>query len=91
MNSTDPAVFEAVPEVLSTDLGNEMVLIEGSTGATFRLNSSARHLWLALPASGQELAQQLIAAYGVAADRAERDTAQTLETLQTRGLCRRRT
>lgn len=74
------------PDLLITDLGDELVLMEPVRSVMFSLNDTGRLLWTALPASEAGLADVLISAYGLNAEQAGADVRTWLASLAERGL-----
>ena len=79
-------VFIRNDSVLETDLTTEMVAIDGNSGTAYRLNESARLIWLRLPAAKAELETALMHHFGIDAARAAADVERSLETLVAAGL-----
>ena len=71
---------------MHTDLGDELVLIHGLTGHSYRLNATARVAWLNLPTSAQALGEVLAKKFEVDSSRAHRDALGVLETFVAQGL-----
>lgn len=78
--------WEAHPDVLATDLGDELVLLHPARGEMFSVNGPGRAAWLALPGDTAHLASAVSAAYAVDTNRAERDLQVLLTELEERGL-----
>lgn len=77
------------PEVLVTDLHNEMVLLHPEKSEMFSLNATARELWQRLPATQQELEATLASLYGLSTAQATEDVSQVMQDLLARDLVRR--
>ncbi|MCP2013319.1 hypothetical protein L1280_000447 [Deinococcus sp. HSC-46F16] len=88
MTGTD--CWEAQPDVLATDLGDELVLLHPARGEMFSVNGPGRAAWLALPGSVAHLTNAVTALYDVETDRAEADLRSLLSELAGRGLVRPR-
>jgi hypothetical protein len=73
-------------QVVVTDLGDELVLMEPASGKMFSLNSSGRTLWRRLPATAEELAEALCEAFEVSLEEARVDSAAWLASLSKVGL-----
>ncbi|UQN09588.1 PqqD family protein [Deinococcus sp. QL22] len=82
-------MWEANPEVLTTDLGDELVLMDPQRSVMFSLNDSGRLIWQALPASQEQLKTLLKEAYGLPDTQAEQDLGAVLNDLSSRHLVRR--
>lgn len=66
MRSPDPdRTYAPNPEVLVTDLGEELVLMHPASQGMFSLDAVGRWLWQALPATPQDLASGLGQAFTV--------------------------
>ena len=78
--------YAAQPDVMQTDLGDELIVIDGRTGRSFRLNATARLAWLALPTSAEALAERLVQAFEVERNAARLDALRTLEGFVRSGL-----
>ena len=74
------------PDLLITDLGDELVLMEPVRSVMFSLNETGRLLWNALPASEAQLTQALTTTYGLSAEQAGADVRTWLASLAERGL-----
>lgn len=69
-------------EIIVTDLGDELVLLDPSSGTMFGLNECGRRVWLALAESDpQDIAASLATDFAVDADDAYADIVQFLSTL----------
>lgn len=73
-------------KVVITDLGDELVLMEPTSGKMFSLNSSGRILWQRLPATASELAAALCEAFEVSREDALEDSQAWLSALISSGL-----
>ena len=75
-------VYHPRPGALHTDLGDELFVVDGNTGRSYRLNASARKAWLQLPTTAEQLAQAFSADYGLPAEDALRDARSALGDFQ---------
>ncbi|MDO4264634.1 MAG: PqqD family protein [Deinococcus sp.] len=76
------------PDVLPTDLGQELVLMEPVRSVMFSLNAAGRLLWNALPAEEAALVALLQQTYDLDLETAQRDVRDLLSGLAQRGLAR---
>jgi hypothetical protein len=83
-------MWEAHPEVLVTDLGDELVLMHTGSSQMFQLNGSGRIVWQALPATTRQIASTLTGAFEVEDSQAERDADTLLADLEAKKLIQRR-
>ena len=74
------------PEVLMTDLGDELVLMHPQSNEMFGLNAAGRLLWLSLPATTERLSELLAQTYALTGEQAGRDTQVMLDELRGRAL-----
>lgn len=81
-------MWSANPDVLVTDLNNELVLLHPTSSEMFSLNTTARVLWQALPAPLDELVGVLVGRYGVNDEQARLDAQQVMLDLKKRDLVR---
>lgn len=66
--------FERASNVISTDLGSELILLDPGNSEMFSVNECGRTIWLSLPArSPAEIADLLCAEYDVEPARALTD------------------
>ena len=79
-------IYRACEGVLQTDMGDEVVLIDGRSGKAYRLNATARAAWLALPTDVERLAGRFRECYGIDPVIAERDAQQVLQGLADKNL-----
>lgn len=84
--ATIRAMWRPDAEVLTTDLGDELVLMEPVRSVMFSLNESGRLLWQTLPADETRLTEVLRDAYGLDAEQARRDVQVWLRDLSERAL-----
>lgn len=70
------------PEVLVTDLNDELVLLHSATSQMYSLNTVARSVWQRLPATRAELLAQVLEQYEVAPEQAAHDLDALLADLQ---------
>ena len=73
------------PDVLVTDLGDELVVLHAATGEMFSLNASGRAVWHSLPAPLERIEAALIAQGAPHAD-AQADAQALLAQMQAQGL-----
>ena len=78
--------YVANEQVVVTDLGDELVVMEPTSGKMFSLNSSGRTLWQRLPATAAELAEALCEAFEVSPADAQADSDAWLGALVQIGL-----
>ncbi|PTA67192.1 PqqD family protein [Deinococcus arcticus] len=81
-------MWETDPEVLVTDLGDELILMHAGRSLMYSLNATGRAAWLALPATTQGVGAALSAAFQVPAAQAEQDAHTLLVDLATQGMVR---
>jgi Coenzyme PQQ synthesis protein D (PqqD) len=79
-------IYKSEPDVMQTDLGDELVLVHARTGHSYRLNATARLGWLHLPGTAQALADTLTEKFEVDRETAIKDAAAVLESLVAQGL-----
>lgn len=79
-------MWHANPDVLVTDLGDELILLHPGQNEMFSLNFTSRDLWLALPATPETLAQHLTDLYGITAEQARADVQTVMDDLSRREL-----
>lgn len=79
-------MWDANPDVLVTDLGDELVLMHPATGLMFGLGASGREVWRALPGSAEDLAHALARAYALPLETARHDVGTLLRDLKERNL-----
>ncbi|MGH7576831.1 MAG: PqqD family protein [Longimicrobiales bacterium] len=86
-NGPAMSVYKAERDVISTDLGHEIILLDPASGEMFSLNETGRSVWLALPASSvEQIAASLSARFDVTMDRARNDVRSLLHALEQAGL-----
>jgi hypothetical protein len=85
---TDGSVVRAAPTQVSSDLGDEVVVLELTAGAYFGLEGVGARVWqlLSEPRTVREIVQTLLEEYDVEAERCRRDLDALLERLLERGL-----
>jgi hypothetical protein len=82
-----PRGFAHAPEVITTDLGEELILLDPRSGEMFSLNQCGRRIWFALPArSVVQVANALCSEFDVTLERARVDAEMLLDTLTSAGL-----
>jgi hypothetical protein len=75
------------PEILVTDLDDELVLLNPRTQAMFTLNGTGRVVWQNLgKASPEEIAEKIVEQFEIDLATAQQDTENLLETLKAAGL-----
>jgi Coenzyme PQQ synthesis protein D (PqqD) len=75
------------PEILVTDLEDELVLLNPRTQAMFTLNGTGRVVWQNLgKVSPEAIAEKITEAFEVDLETAQKDTDALLETLKAAGL-----
>jgi Coenzyme PQQ synthesis protein D (PqqD) len=75
------------PEILVTDLEDELVLLNPRTQAMFTLNGTGRMVWQNLgKVSPEAIAEKITEAFEVDLETAQKDTDALLETLKAAGL-----
>jgi hypothetical protein len=75
-------MFKRSFDVIATDLGDELILLDPRNGEMFALNASGRRIWLELPApSPAPLADALCSTFRVERDRALADVEAHLASL----------
>lgn len=79
-------MWMAVPDVLVTDLGDELVLMHAARSEMFSLNESGRVVWRHLPGTLAELSAVLQREYELSAGQANADVEVLLTELHLRGL-----
>ncbi len=80
-------MYACASDVMVTDLGDELVLLDPRSGEMFALNGTARFVWQQLPAaSALRIACQVEAEFDVAAEHAYPDVVRLLNQLQRAGL-----
>lgn len=80
--------WEAHPDVLVTDLGDELVLLDPRRGEMYSVTGAGRAAWRALPGDLAHLTGAVTAAYDVDPARAGEDLRALLAELEGRGLVR---
>ncbi len=79
-------LISANPDAIHTDLGDESVVLLGESGQAFRLNVTARAIWLRLPATRDALCTALLETFEADAAQVRRDLDTVLATLLGQGL-----
>lgn len=82
-------MWEAHPDVLVTDLGDELVLMQAARGLMYSLNRTGRTAWMALPASAEVVGEALARAFDVPPEQAGADAGALLSELAAQGMVRR--
>ncbi len=79
--------FSQSPDVIATDLGDELILLDPRNGEMFSLNPCGRRVWFALPArSAVQVANALCSEFDVTVHRARLDAETFLDALTRAGL-----
>jgi hypothetical protein len=73
-------------DVIATDLGIELILLDPRNGEMFGLNTTGRRIWLDLPRSEAELADRLCLEFAVSPERARVDVKSLFVELTKAGL-----
>ena len=73
-------------DVISTDLGIELILLDPRNGEMYGLNTTGRRIWLDMPRSEAELADRLCLEFAVSPERARVDVKSLLVELINAGL-----
>jgi hypothetical protein len=80
-------MFRPAKEVIVTDFGNELILLDPRNGEMFSLNSTGRCVWFALPArSVIDVSAQVAAKFDVPPEAACGDVALLMVALKRAGL-----
>ncbi|MFC4455998.1 PqqD family protein [Deinococcus sonorensis] len=82
-------MWTADPDVLITDLQDELVLMHARSAQMYRLNDVARTIWQHLPASQETLLQALLTQYEVSPEQAGADLDRLLNELSRLEMVRR--
>lgn len=82
------SMWEAHPDVLVTDLGDELILMQAAQGVMFSLNKTGRVAWMALPATTGAVGTALAGAFDVPAAQAHDDARTLLTELAAQGMVR---
>jgi len=77
-------------DVLVTDLGDELVLMQAASSQMFELNASGRLAWQTLPATTEQVRAALIEMFDIDADQAQADAHALLHDLAARNLIHHR-
>ncbi|WP_034409276.1 PqqD family protein [Deinococcus murrayi] len=80
--------WEAHPDVLVTDLSDELVLLDPRRGEMYSVTGAGSAAWRALPGDLAHLTGAVTAAYDVDEARAREDLRTLLAELEARGLVR---
>jgi hypothetical protein len=83
-------LYKPSPDVVTTDLGSEVILLDPRNGGMFSLNEVGRRVWLALPThSSRRLAELISSEFDVLPALAEADIERLLSALESAGLVER--
>jgi len=82
------AILARRPDVIATDLANEMILLDSATGEMFSLNTTGRAIWQALDGrtAVAEISAAIERAFDVSPERVDTDVRQLLAALLEAGL-----
>ena len=83
------SIYKRSPDVIATDLGDELILLDPRRGEMFGLNESGRRVWLGLEQSLDDVASAIAAEFGIELTRARADVASLLAALAEAGLVER--
>lgn len=88
MNALLEQRFERHPDLVSAEIGGEVVMMSIEQGAYFGLNPLASRIWglLAIPRSGEEIIQTLLDEYEVSRETLLLDLPRFIEELRVRNL-----
>jgi hypothetical protein len=79
--------YTCSPDVIATNLGHEMILLDPRDAGMLGLNAGGRRVWLDLPAcSVAQLADTLCSAFQVVPERARNDVESLVAALVDAGL-----
>jgi hypothetical protein len=73
-------------QVIETDLGDELVLLDPGTRAMFTLNATGREVWRHLDAGVEAVVTALTSTFGISAQRARSDAIELIAELTGAGL-----
>ena len=85
-DATLPLMWTANPDILVTDLGDELVLMHPTRSEMFSLNAAGRALWQALPATLDTLGGVLARTYALSEEQAQADAQALVRDLAARDL-----
>ena len=85
----DHMMYRRATDVIVTDLARELVLLDPRNGEMFALNTTARRIWLSLPADVPRLAALIVVEFNVSVDHAYDDAAALLGQMEQAGLITR--
>lgn len=83
------SVYKRSPDVIATDLGDELILLDPARGEMFGLNESGRRVWLDLEHSPDSVAAAIAEEFGIEPARARADVELLLAALTEAGLVER--
>src|SRR5262252_334953 len=86
---TAMSIYKRSPDVIATDLGDELILLDPRRGEMFGLNESGRRVWLGLEQSLDDVASAIAAEFGIEPARARADVETLLAALTDAGLVER--
>jgi hypothetical protein len=80
-------MFRPADEVIVTDLGNELILLDPRSGEMFSLNDTGRCVWFALPVSSAlDVARRVAEEFDVGPEAACGDVVLVMAALKRAGL-----
>lgn len=79
-------MWMAAADVMVTDLGDELILMDAAQGEMFSLNETGRRLWQTLPAEDSDLTALLVQTYNLTQAQAQADVTEWLGQLRQRQL-----
>lgn len=82
------AMWTINPDVLVTDLGDELILMHPASSEMFSLNATGKILWQNLPADLETLSAVMESTYGITSTQAQTDAKAMLKNLAARDLLR---
>jgi predicted RNase H-like nuclease len=74
------------PDVIETDLGDELVLLDPKTRAMFTLNATGREVWRHAEDELDQIVSALTTSFAITADRARGDIVALIAELTSAGL-----
>lgn len=76
-----PRIYAAAPNVIETDLDDELIILDPGTQEMFSLNDTGRHVWRTLPATEQELVGAVLDGFEVTRAKAKADVRRLIAEL----------
>ena len=83
------SIYKRSPDVIATDLGDELILLDPRRGEMVGRNESGRRVWLELEQSLDSVAAAIAAEFGIEPARARADVESLLSALAEAGLVER--